>query len=110
MTPWLNFSGFDVPDHTKKSFEDYIIHGIPPGSFMYAVLLNDFVFAASRADSINAKSLPYIARWLINVPPRECWGSKESINNWISDKDGIRTQYVEPIEKRRMWEALQDTQ
>lgn len=106
MTPWLKFTGFDVPEHTQKSLEDYIIHGIPPGSFIYAVLCNNFVMAASKADHINARSLPYIARWLINEAPAECWGRKENIANWLADKDGVRTSYVEPIEKRRMWEAL----
>lgn len=110
MTPWLNFTHFDVPTHTQKSFEDYIIHGYPPGSFIYAVLRNDFVMAASKADHVNAECLQDIARWLINVPPLACWRTKENIDNWIADKDGVRTSYVEPIEKRRMWEALSETE
>ena len=110
MTPLLKFTGFDVPEHTQKSLEDYIIHGIPPGGFLYAVLRNDFVMAASKADHVNARSLPYIARWLMNEAPSQCWGTKDNIGNWLVDKDGVRTNFVEPIEKRRMWEALSETE
>lgn len=105
---WLNWSYYEVPDHTQKAFEEYILLGYPPGSFMGAVLRNDFVAAVCHADVENKQHLVDIAKWMLNNAPRACWGSEQAVRDWLKDKDNVRTSYFEFVEKRRMWEALQE--
>ena len=105
---WLDWSHYQVPDHTKRAFEDYILHGYPPGSFMSAVLSNNFIGAACQAGHVNREHLTDIAKWVINVAPSMCWGNERAIKDWLSDKDGVRTQFYEHHEKKRMWEILQE--
>jgi hypothetical protein len=103
---WLNWSYYDVPQHTRESFENYILHGYRPGSFLSAVLTNNFVSAVCCADTENKKYLIDIAKWMIHNAPAVCWGSEQAVTNWINDKDGARTSYYEFQEKKRMWQAL----
>ena len=103
---WLNWSYYDVPQHTKESFEDYILRGYTPGSFMYSVLCNDLVGATSHADTENKKYLLDIAKWMLHNAPALCWGSKQAVADWIEDKDRVRTEYYEFHEKKRVWEVL----
>lgn len=105
---WLNWSHYDVPDHTQESFEDYILRGLSPGSFMSAVLRNDFVAAVCHADHVNKEHLVDIAKWMINNAPRLCWGNDQAIKDWVNDKDGLRSEYYEYHEKKRMWQVLQE--
>lgn len=104
---WLNWSYNDVPSHTQEAFEDYILRGYPPGSFITAVLCNDLVGAVHRADHVNKEYLVNIVKWMFNVPPRECWGSQKAVTEWLADKDKIRSTFYERVEKQRMWETLQ---
>lgn len=104
---WLDWSRWDVPEHTQEAFENYILRGYPPGSFMMAVLCNDFVGAVHKADHINKGALVDIAKWMLNVPPSECWGNSRAVKEWLEDKDKIRSTFYERVEKQRMWEALQ---
>jgi len=60
----------------------YIERGIQPGSFLQAVLANDFTKAATRADSANCELLREWALFLLNELPPECWGSWETVLNW----------------------------
>lgn len=107
---WLDwsYSSNDVPDHTKAAFEDYILRGYPPGSFMYAVLRNDFVAAVCHADYINKQHLVDIAKWMINVAPRACWGNDQAVKDWLADKDGVRSEFYDYHEKKRMWALLKE--
>lgn len=106
---WLHWdSGYQVPEHTKRGFEDYILRGYPPGSFMASVLRNDFVAAVCHADHVNREHLPDIAKWMINNAPRACWGNEQAIRDWLADKDGRRTEFYEYHEKKRVWELLKE--
>ena len=60
----------------------YIEKGIMPGSFLAAVLANDFAKAATRADSANSELLREWALFLLNELPPECWGSWETVQHW----------------------------
>ena len=106
---WLAWEHYSVPEHTRDALENYIIRGYHPGSFLQAVLENNFVNAVCRADHLNQQYLVDIAKWLVHVAPIECWGNDRSVNNWIDDFNKVRSRYVEPREKQRMWQALQQT-
>jgi len=57
--------------------------GIEPGSFLLAVLSNNLTEAFGRADYINQQSMKDYCSFLYNYAPRGCWGSKETVNEWI---------------------------
>lgn len=76
----LNYN--TLPEHMRGSAEAYIMAGGRPGSFLSFIFENDFVHAASHADSINIKYLATYAEFLWNAPAG-CWGSKEKVEGWI---------------------------
>lgn len=103
----LNFSGYDIPDHTQESFESYIIYGLPPGSFMLAVLSNDLLGAVSHADTWNKQRIVEIVQWMAARAPIACWGSHEKVATWLKDEDGTCKEYRDRLEKNKMWAVLQ---
>lgn len=72
-----------IPLHMREGARDYVEKGIKPGSFLYNILINDFVSAAGCADSINQRYLYQWAAWLINELPQSCWGSEWAVQRWI---------------------------
>lgn len=75
-----------IPEHMRCGVQGYIDKGWQPGSFLYAVLCNDLVEAASRADDINKHLLFEWASLLYNEIPRNAWGSPEVVNAWMKKK------------------------
>jgi hypothetical protein len=64
----------------------YVERGIQPGSFLQALLANDFAKATTRADSANSELLREWALFLLNELPPDCWGSWETVRNWKGTK------------------------
>ena len=84
----LDFTGYVLYDNTIESIKNYYYHKFHPGGFVYAMLCNDFVGAACRADSWNQEKLHEYANWLINRMPPGSWGSKEIVDAWLrSDRN-----------------------
>lgn len=79
----LDFTGYMFYNTTQQSIENYYYHKLPPGSFVYHMLCNDFVGAATRADSWNREKLHAYAMWLNDRMPRGAWGSKEIVDEWL---------------------------
>lgn len=75
--------GQSVPEYMVEGLERYIFDGVIPDSFLCAVLKNDLVAAASRADLENMRSLVAWAAVLYNVLPPGSWGNFEAIENWV---------------------------
>jgi hypothetical protein len=76
-----------LPDHMRDGAKRYIENRIAPGGFMTAVLENNLVEAASRADSTNINCLKEWAMWLYNECPREAWGSPHKVAMWLESKE-----------------------
>lgn len=72
-----------VPEHMREGLALYIACGVPPGDFLQAILENDFVRAAGRADVHNQHALLTYARFLQNNAPMASWGSESKVANWI---------------------------
>ena len=72
-----------IPDYMVDGIYNYVEHGIAPGDFLLAVLRNDLFGAVGSADRVNAKRLKEWAIFLNWCVPSKCWGSTESITNWI---------------------------
>lgn len=84
----LDFTGYVLYDNTIESIKNYYYRKYHPGSFVYHMLCNDFVGAATRADSWNQEKLYDYARWLNDRMPTGAWGSKEIVDSWLrSDRD-----------------------
>lgn len=78
-----------VPSHIQPGLQDYIEYGIPPGSFLEAVITNNLLESFARADEINAKRVGDIVKFMYQFAPLECWGSREAMEKWIKD-GGLR--------------------
>ena len=59
---------------------------MPPGSFIHAVLANDFMKAVSKADDVNIHCLRDIMLYVYNNIPSICWGSPEAVEEWLNPK------------------------
>lgn len=86
-----------IPEHCRDGMRRYIEQGVIPGDFLQAVICNDLVLAASRADYINQQCLLDYARFLYNAPAG-AWGNLERMQRW-SEAGGLQG-LTEPKEDR----------
>lgn len=72
-----------IPGHCRESMRLYVEHGVLPGSFLTAVLCNDFMEACGKADDVNRHLWDY-ANFLYNYAPSNCFGSPEAVKAWVA--------------------------
>lgn len=75
-----------LPENSIETYQNYVKFGWPPGSFHGSVLANDLRGAASHADHINKHLLFEHVEYLYNNVPAACWGSRETVLQWIEDR------------------------
>lgn len=75
-----------LPEHMRSGARLWIEHGIPPGSFLMAVIENNLKEAVFRADGINLPRLPDFVSFFYNEAPSDCWGSKAKAEAWAQMK------------------------
>jgi hypothetical protein len=73
-----------IPAHMWGAIERYMLHGIPPGSFLTAVLSNDLREAFARADDENTACMKQWVQFLYSYAPSGSWGSPEHFHSWIA--------------------------
>lgn len=78
----LDFS--KIPLSMHDGIQGYVDHGWSPGEFFRAVLKNDLIGAAERADDVNKHCLYEYACLLYNEIPIAARGSDEKINAWCA--------------------------
>lgn len=61
----------------------YVFQGIPPGSFLTAVLCNDLREAVGRADLDNYRNLKSIVTYCYQELPAAAWGSPNRFDTWL---------------------------
>lgn len=71
-----------IPYHNFGGLARYLLWGIEPGSFLKAVICNDFMGACGRADADNARHLTDFADIMASIPSG-CVGSPQRYDNWI---------------------------
>lgn len=85
-----------IPDYMTGALYRYVEHGIGPGSFLTAVLCNDFQQAVGRADVENGRCMEAWALVMTWCIPAGCHGSVELVDAWMKkkreEKDGSRTR------------------
>ena len=73
-----------LPEHMRDAARLYIEQGIPPESFLTAVICNDLFGAYRRADDINQAAMRDWVVFFHNEAPGGCWGSPDHMNAWIA--------------------------
>lgn len=72
-----------IPEYMLGAARRYILQGIPPGSFLTAVICNDLREAFANADDTNAAMMQGWVRFFYNYAPSGCWGSPEAYSDWL---------------------------
>lgn len=76
-----------VPEHLRSGLVCYLLHHIPPGHFLTAVLENDLMEAMGRADELSLVGLFSLVSFLYNDAPSGAWGSPAKVRAWLTDKN-----------------------
>lgn len=63
----------------------YVQSGIPPGSFLRAVLANDLEDALACADSESMANLQAIVEFVAESVPPRARGSEQAVREWIKE-------------------------
>ncbi len=80
-----SFSHFSVSDEKQQVLFDYVVNGMPPGSFFTAVLSNDLFKAAITSHPLNQwGEIIDMCKWIKNMSPYKCWGSAEKVEEWLA--------------------------
>jgi hypothetical protein len=80
--PQVRYDLIPAP-HMDGAVRRYIEQGIPPGSFMTAILSNNLKEAVFRADHMNKPNIVQWVEWFANHAPGACWGSEERVRAWV---------------------------
>jgi hypothetical protein len=72
-----------VPDHMSDGVARYIEARIRPGGFLIALLSNNFIGAAQRADHENLAALGAWAKLFHNYLPGGSYGSPAAVEAWL---------------------------
>jgi hypothetical protein len=73
-----------LPEYMHGGVERYIEHGIPPGSFLTAVLCNDLKGAFMSADTQNSANLRNLVEFIYWDMPAGAQGSLKKVEAWIA--------------------------
>lgn len=76
-----------LPAYMAPGIWRYLEHHISPGSFLAAILSNDFMGAVRRADYANSLCLREWASFLYNDLPFDCHGSRRKYLEWLAERD-----------------------
>lgn len=82
----FTFEGHSVPSYMREGLRRYVEERCPTGDFLTAVLSNDLKGACLTADLQNLKNLPAYIYYLWNYAPADCWGSREKVAKWLTER------------------------
>lgn len=72
-----------IPRYMVGGLVRYFADRIAPGSFLLAVLQNDFMKALGCADSANINCLKAYGMFLYDYAPLGSYGSRENVDAWL---------------------------
>lgn len=70
----------------KFSLDEYIVHRVPTGGFLNAVLTNNLFEAFSRADLGNRRNMFEIVSYIYQNFPIGSYGSPKLVKEWLEGK------------------------
>lgn len=105
-----SFEHWNVNVEHQGVLERYVLQGLSPGSFFEALLANDMVGAACRSHPSNQwKDIVAIMKWLINMAPKESFGSYDKVHAWLRLSADDRRAYCENANvQMSMWDHLNE--
>lgn len=74
----------NIPPNLLVALRRYARDHVAVGGFLTAVLENDLVNAAGRADPFNRPHIADLALWCYNCLPGGCWGSPANVAAWLA--------------------------
>lgn len=77
-----------IPAYMHGAVERYVMHGVPPGSFLTAVLSNDLREAFARADDDNTAAMKGWVRFIYMHVPSNAHGTPEMVDAWC-ERGGV---------------------
>jgi hypothetical protein len=72
-----------------SALERYVKYHIVTGSFLRAVLENDFMEAILRADDENLHDLLWVVHYVVDNVPVKAYGSKDAVKQWLLNRDKV---------------------
>lgn len=72
-----------VPRQLLRSLRRYALHHVATGDFLRAVLSNDLMEAAGRADGFNRLAILPLCQYVWHCLPSPCWGTRAAVDAWI---------------------------
>lgn len=75
-----------IPAHMWEGAERYFVQKIEPGSFLMALVCNDFLGAFMKADQTNLINMANWARFLYNHVDIMSRGSEERVKGWLGGR------------------------
>ena len=75
-----------IPAHLHGGLVRYVVHRIPPGHFLTALLSNDLLGTVNLADDPNIALIQQWLRVLYSCEeiPAKCWGSRDRVDRWTN--------------------------
>ena len=89
-TARLQGENYAIQAHMADGIKRYVHDGIPPGSFLQAIICNDLRGAIAQADELNLHNIPAYVDWFYNEAPAGCWGNEDKMEHWIDMHDQQR--------------------
>src|SRR5687768_16345644 len=77
------FRKFGLPDYMLDGLLRFVLHGIHPSNFLYAVLTNNLREAVRTADENNERRLVQWAKFVHCAIPGPCHGSPDAVRRWV---------------------------
>jgi hypothetical protein len=73
-----------IPAYMVGAVKRYVLEGIPPGSFLQAVLENDLIAAFGAADVENTDAMRGWTILVYNCLPSDCHGSRDIVRAYMA--------------------------
>ena len=87
---------YGISENFHGGIVRYLIHGIPPGSFLTAVICNELWTAVCSCGSRDFNELLALSKWMLNEGSATTTGSRDKLDWWIQFKTAERRQAVGP--------------
>lgn len=82
---------YGIPEHMHDAVEAYVVGHHECGGFFMALMENDFMLCAAKADRRNLAALGDWAKLIYNEFPIACWGSPAKVEKWLASKPAKET-------------------
>ena len=77
------------PPHLWEGFKLYVIHGIRPGDFLFALLAGDLFGVMNRGDDEAIAGLKPMVVYISNQCPLGSFGTRDNVKEWCL-MEGLR--------------------